>query len=475
MKVVNSVNLVKIALVILIVSIASVAPAADWPQFLGPDSLGTSPETGLPKTFDAKKITVEWTQKIGAGYGGTAVQGSEVFLLDRVAGEKDVLRCFDAKTGDEKWSWSNAVPGRLPFAGSRSTPTVTKDAVYAAGGFGHVYCIDRKTHQPRWTVDLTKKYQGAVPRFGYSFSPVLIDDGKTVLVTAMGTQSSIIALNAESGEKIWQAKGAGTGNSTPMILNLLGQDQIVLHSVSSMGGGGGRPPRGGDRGGRRRRPPQDNQNRPGSFQNISFTPVQLNQRPPQQQSGSSDGVLITSFDIKNGQQLWQHKLAKKDQRHQAITGVAKISDDTVLLSAGYSFGTVKLKLNKNGDRIQAKEVFSLQKGSQIHQPQRVGDYLYMIVNENSNTRSSSKREGGLMCIDLNGKEQWRTGDKPYFSRGSIIQVDDYLIIQDGADGKLRIVQPDPKVYKQLVEVDVFNTGSNTSDKGMWAPMAYSDG
>jgi hypothetical protein len=53
---------------------------------------------------------------------------------------------------------------------------VTDDAVYTSGGFGHVACCDRESREIRWMEHLEETYGGEDPGFGWSASPLVLDD-----------------------------------------------------------------------------------------------------------------------------------------------------------------------------------------------------------------------------------------------------------------------------------------------------------
>jgi hypothetical protein len=79
-----------------------------------------------------------------------------------------------------------------------------------------------------------------------------------------------------------------------------------------------------------------------------------------------------------------------------------------------------------------------------------------------------------MCLDLEGREIWRTGDDPYLGRGSMILADGMLLVQDGLSGTLRLVDPTPTGYRMLAEANVFGV-ADRRDHQMWAPLALADG
>ena len=47
-------------------------------------------------------LTNLWEFPLGPGFGGASIYGTEVFVLDRLVGEADVLRCIDLQSGKRK-------------------------------------------------------------------------------------------------------------------------------------------------------------------------------------------------------------------------------------------------------------------------------------------------------------------------------------------------------------------------------------
>src|SRR5512136_2925204 len=90
----------KTLIVALTASVSIVtAHAADWPGYMGPKRDGTSTEKGLLRTWPKEGPKVLWTVPLGVGYGGPAVSGGKVYLLDRDDTVGDKLRCLDLSSG----------------------------------------------------------------------------------------------------------------------------------------------------------------------------------------------------------------------------------------------------------------------------------------------------------------------------------------------------------------------------------------
>ena len=115
-------NIAKLVTVSVVLSAGS-AFAADWPSIYGPAGNSTSDQKGLLRTWPEAGPKVLWTAPVGVGFGGPAVSGGKVYLLDRDEKVGDKLRVFDLASGKELWSFAYDAPGEFMFPGSRTTPT----------------------------------------------------------------------------------------------------------------------------------------------------------------------------------------------------------------------------------------------------------------------------------------------------------------------------------------------------------------
>ena len=93
----------KIMAVMVALSVSS-AVAADWPWIYGPKRDNTSDQKGVLRTWPKEGPKVLWTAPVGVGFGGPAVSGGNVYLLDRDEKIGDTLRVFDLATGKEIWT-----------------------------------------------------------------------------------------------------------------------------------------------------------------------------------------------------------------------------------------------------------------------------------------------------------------------------------------------------------------------------------
>lgn len=120
--------------------------------------------------------------------------------------------------------------------GPRGTPTVDGDRVYVEGGNGDVACLEAATGKTIWHVNLRTDFGGGTPGWGYSESPLIVDD--MVVVTPGGKGGTLLTLNKFTGKPIWQSKGVteGAHYSSPEVATIEGVRQIVQFANKSVFG-----------------------------------------------------------------------------------------------------------------------------------------------------------------------------------------------------------------------------------------------
>ena len=387
---------------------------ADWPQFQGPNRDGSSPETGLLRSWPESGPRDLGSTPLGSGHASASVMGGEVYVLDRVDDAKDVLRCYSLADGKEQWSYSYDAPGEAARPGSRTPPTLDEKYVYSVGMMGNFLCVDRKTHQPVWEKNLMTEFKAEVPQWGFSQSPLLYKN--LVIVAPSAADAFAVAFDRVTGEVVWKSPGLGLpGYVSPQILTLAGVEQVVVTSAG---------------------------NREGTVKGCT---AGLN---------PADGSVLWKYEG------WQNFIP--------IPHATPLGDDKLFITGGYDIGSAIIQIKKSGDALTAEEITKIDAtvcGSQIQQPIVYKDHIY--VGNNSN-----ERELGLTCMTKDGMVKWRTSDNealPNFERGPFILADGMLIGLNGKDGTLHLVDPSPDGYKELAQAKVL------VGRELWAPLALSDG
>lgn len=399
----------------LLIALAGfVAEAADWPQYLGPNRNAISDEKGLARTWPEAGPKELWSIDVGEGYASAAIRDGEVYVLDRVEGASDVLRCLSLADGKELWSYKYDAAGNVGHNGSRTPPTVDEEYVYSVGMMGDFLCTDRKSHQPVWQKNLAKDFGVELPRWGFSQSPVLYKN--LVILSVQSPDAFVVAFDKEKGDVVWKSAGLGLpGYVSPSIATLGGVEQVIAVGASNRGA----TEKGGTAG-------------------ISL----------------ADGSILWTYDG------WQCFIP--------IPNPIVLPGDKLFITGGYNSGSAIIQVKKSGDKFEVSEVkkFTPEEcGSQIQQPILYKDHIY--VGSNSNERMD-----GLTCYTLDGEIKWRTDTakgQPSIERGSFIIADDLMIALDGKTGILHLIEPNPNEFKHLGQVPC------VEGRELWGPLALSNG
>jgi len=389
------------------------ALAADWPQYYGPERTAVSAEKGLLRSWPKEGPKVLWTAPVGVGYGGPAVSGGKVYLLDRNEKVGDTLRCFDLASGKELWNFAYDAATSFHHPGSRSTPTVDGDFVYVCGPLGDLYAIGATTHKPVWRKNIWKDFGGGeLPRWGITQNPLVYRD--LLIVAPQAPQATVAAYDKRTGELKWKSPVLpGTaGYVTPSVVKVGGGDHLVMITA---GVGFGR---------------------------------------------SAKGGTVAGLDPLSGKMLWSYGnwQCAIPVPHALDAGAGRI-----LITGGYSAGAVMLQVRKNADGSYAvAELFKNPDfGAHTQPPILFKDHFYAHYTIN-------ERSDGFVCMGMDGKVKWRTGDEPPFVRGGTVMADGLMLSVDG-NTTLYLIEPTPAGFKPLASAVMLEPGEN------WAPLALADG
>jgi outer membrane protein assembly factor BamB len=329
----------------------------------------------------------------------------------------DILRCIDLISGTEKWRFEYEAKGEIPYPGSRATPTVDENYIWIVGPHGHLHCVDKKSHQSVWSYDLLAKYGGKLPNWGFSQSPILYKD--LVIVAPQGEKAGVVAFNKRTGNVVWESRKLSgyRFHVSPAIGKYGGTDQIIMISSCE----------------------------------------------------KNDGMVsdeVVSFEAETGKELWTYK----GLNSFASISPATVVDSTRLLLTECAYNdkydpvTVMLEITKKGELFDVKELFfNTQAGSKMHPPVILDNYIYL------NNTANGKMQ--LTCLSMSGQEVWVKGSAPSFELGGLIMVDGLIICQNGKNGDIHLIEPNPTGYKEIGKASFFNSQKSQA----WAPLAFSNG
>jgi outer membrane protein assembly factor BamB len=211
-------------LILFLTCIGLAAPAADWPQFLGPNRNGSSPGPPLAESWPQEGPSRVWDAKVGEGFSGPVVAANRLILFHRVANEERV-ECREAKSGAKLWQFSYPTTYRDDFGfdeGPRATPAIADGKVYTFGAEGALHCLDAATGRLEWKLDARRDYGAGKGFFGMACSPLV--EGELVLLNIGGKEGAgIVALDKKNGKLRWKATSEEASYSSPVAATLQGK------------------------------------------------------------------------------------------------------------------------------------------------------------------------------------------------------------------------------------------------------------
>ena len=190
----------------------------DWPRFLGPNGDNICTETGLVETWTTNGLPLLWQKEIGSGYSAPSVIGARLVLHHRVKAE-EVVQCFDSATGELFWRWGYPSAFTDPFGynnGPRCTPLLTSNRCYTCGAEGRLFCLDLATGKVIWQRETSKEWNVPEPFFGVGSTPLLEGD-KLIVMVGGQPNSAVVALDAATGQTLWENGGATNWQGVPTI------------------------------------------------------------------------------------------------------------------------------------------------------------------------------------------------------------------------------------------------------------------
>lgn len=364
--------------------------AADWQQYRGPNTDGTSSEKIL-KTWPAGGPRQVWKAPMSAGFSSFAVADGKAYTLvsrtiDQVKNE--VCVALDAASGKELWAaplgfskydggGDAGASGNSGGDGPRSTPAVDGNRVYVLSAPLVLSCLDAASGKPVWKKDLVKEHGARNIRWQNAASPVL--DGNLVFVCAGGEGQSLLCFHKATGGLVWKGQSDKMTHATPVVSTILGHRQVIFFTQSGL---------------------------------VSVVPG-------------------------TGAVLWRYNFP-----YSTSTAAAPVvGGDIVFCSAGYGVGAGAVKILKEGNGFKATELW--RKSNQLinHWSSSVyrDGHVYGLFG------FKKWEEVPLKCIELaTGEEKW---SKDGFGQGGTILVDGSLVTL-AENGELVVVEATPKSYNE---------------------------
>lgn len=204
-----------------------------WTDFRGPNRDGHYTEQPINIDWVKSPPKLLWKQPVGGGYSSFVVADGLAFTIEQRR-EQEVVTAYEVETGREVWAHSYAARFQewMGGEGPRATPTWHEGKLYSLGGTGQFCSLEAATGKLLWQHDLFAENSCSNLFFALSAAPLIVVD--KVLVLAGEPQGRdgrmLIAYDKVTGSLAWKALEDKAAYSSPMIVTLAGERQLLVHS-----------------------------------------------------------------------------------------------------------------------------------------------------------------------------------------------------------------------------------------------------
>lgn len=240
----------RLAFVICAALSASVL-AGDWPQWAGPNRDFSVQGAELADRWPEQGPPRLWSRELGVGYSGIVSAGDLLYTMYRKSrtDPDEYTVALNATTGKTVWEFKNPAPLVGPPAepsdtrwggqGPNSTPLIVGDRLYTVGSRALMHCHERASGKLLWKRDLAEEFGATYAGrknndTGYASSPIAY--GNAVIVSLGRSRvgdakpgRSLVALDQVDGSVLWKGLDFDGGFASPLLVEIDGQRQLVLH------------------------------------------------------------------------------------------------------------------------------------------------------------------------------------------------------------------------------------------------------
>jgi outer membrane protein assembly factor BamB len=206
----------------------TLAARFNWPGFRGPERDGVVRGVQIETDWSKTPPVEIWRRPIGPGWSSFAVQGGLIYTQEQ-RGNDEIVSAYKLLTGEPVWRHRDPVRfyESNGGAGPRGTPAIHQGRVFAFGATGLLNALDARTGAVVWSRNVAKDTGRAIPEWGFSSSPLIVDD--EVIVAASGT---LAGYDAATGQQRWTGPRQRGSYSSPHRVTINGVAQVLLLSAS---------------------------------------------------------------------------------------------------------------------------------------------------------------------------------------------------------------------------------------------------
>ena len=368
---------------------AGFSVAAQPNQWRGPKRDGQFTETGLLKVWpeNGPEQILE-IENIGKGWSSPVWVDGMIYTTGMI----DTLDYLTAINPDGSFKWQVAY-GRSwnqSYPDTRSTPVVDGERIYVQSGTGQVSCINKEDGSTIWEVDVDKDYEAEYHVWGNSETPLLVDD--MLICTPGGNKTSVVALNKDTGELIWESESVGGARAYASATLYTWNDFRYILAVT--------------------------------------------------------GKELVAVIPETGEVAWHYEYFDSEkwkwQDNGLIwTNTPIFKDDEIFISMGYDYDAVMLKMAEDGKSVSVKYTNSTLDNH------HGGLILYNGFVYGANWSSNNK--GNWVCMNWDTGEI--AYEETWGSKGSLIMAEDMLYVYNERGG-MGLVKPTPEKFDVVSEFKI---------------------
>lgn len=369
----------------------AVAGPNDYPQFYGPGRDATLPGPRLARDWETEPPREIWRREVGEGWSSFAIVGDAAVTQEQ-RGEEELVVRYELETGTQVWLHSDRSPFNTTVGGSgpRATPTIVGDRVYSLGASGILNCLDLEDGRRIWVRNVLADHAVGRPDWGMASSPLVTGDVVIVQLGKRGT--SLVAYDRITGNLAWAAGDDRGTYTSPTLAKVAGREQVLIVNHNT----------------------------------------------------------VVGHDPQTGEVLWRAQWENPGTERVSMPLV--LSNDRLLVSAGYGVGSKLFRVRPQGDGLAVEEIWE--------SPRLKSKFAPLVVHQSV---VYGLDDGILVALDPDtGERLWKRGR---YGHGQMILVDDLLLIQ-AENGDVVLVEATPVEHRELGRLSALTSKT-------WNPPALS--
>ncbi len=207
-----------------------------WPGFRGLHRDSVVPELRIATDWNSFPPERIWQRAVGPGWSSFAVAGGLLFTQEQ-RGEEEIVSAYRTANGEPAWSHRDTARfwESMAGAGPRATPTLAGGRLFSLGATGILNALDPTDGSLLWSRNAALDANAPTPDWGFSSSPLVIDD-RVVIHTGGAGGKAVAAYDVATGEPRWFAAAGPMSYSSLHLATFGGVRQLLMSTGDGIRG-----------------------------------------------------------------------------------------------------------------------------------------------------------------------------------------------------------------------------------------------